>query len=229
MCVWNSWRLKHVPNWIWSLPVCGDAPTHRARRGKAESRMKRLQIRLTEAFSLWTLCLYELFLRVKGSVSLHWLTALLPFSHWDTRQLDTRTMGHDRFAILSCMWKRPRTLSLLSTVCHSNWITMNRKTRWRWLPGLQLTTGSTNVHLFYLCLRPKSTISDNLELHIHRHWLWTVEIVPTTQSAVWSTGHFLTPAHRLYSEIHICKYIHVVQLCESQGPGVIRHKKMTRR
>uniref|UniRef100_A0A3P8WGF0 AarF domain-containing protein kinase 1 n=1 Tax=Cynoglossus semilaevis TaxID=244447 RepID=A0A3P8WGF0_CYNSE len=64
-----------------NMSRCCISALARARRGKAESRMKRLQIRLTEAFSLWTLCLYELFLRVKGSVSLHWLTALLPFSH----------------------------------------------------------------------------------------------------------------------------------------------------
>uniref|UniRef100_A0A8D3DM17 AarF domain-containing protein kinase 1 n=1 Tax=Scophthalmus maximus TaxID=52904 RepID=A0A8D3DM17_SCOMX len=53
----------------------------RHKKSKAQSRRRRLQIKLAESLSLWKLALYELFLWVRGSVSVHWLTALLPFLH----------------------------------------------------------------------------------------------------------------------------------------------------
>lgn len=216
-------KLNLISSCLW---CCSD-PQGQERKGwvqdEASADKSDRSFQPVDALSVWTVSASE---GLRVAALAHSSAAVLALRHTSAGHTDK---GPRPICNIIMHVKRPRTLSLLSTVCHSNWITMNGKTRWRWLPGLQLTTGSTNVHLFYLCLRPKSTISDNLELHIHRHWLSTVEIVPTTQSAVWSTGHFLTPAHRLYSEIHICKYIHVVQLCESQGPGVIRHKKMTRR
>ncbi|XP_034531590.1 aarF domain-containing protein kinase 1 [Notolabrus celidotus] len=53
----------------------------RHKRSKARSRRKRLQISLAESLNLWKLGMYELFLRVKGSMLVHWLSALLTFLH----------------------------------------------------------------------------------------------------------------------------------------------------
>ncbi|XP_071327261.1 aarF domain-containing protein kinase 1 isoform X1 [Trachinotus anak] len=53
----------------------------RHKRSKAQSRRKRLQINLAESLSLWRLTIYELFLWVKDSVLVHWLTAPLAFLH----------------------------------------------------------------------------------------------------------------------------------------------------
>ncbi|XP_018553184.1 aarF domain-containing protein kinase 1 isoform X1 [Lates calcarifer] len=53
----------------------------RYKRSKAKSRKKRLQIKLAESLSLWRLTIYELYLWVKGSMFVHWLTDLLAFVH----------------------------------------------------------------------------------------------------------------------------------------------------
>ncbi|XP_060919133.1 aarF domain-containing protein kinase 1 [Labrus mixtus] len=53
----------------------------RHKRSKARSRRRRLQITLSESLNLWKLGVYELFLRVKGSMLVHWLSALLTFLH----------------------------------------------------------------------------------------------------------------------------------------------------
>ncbi|XP_039993811.1 aarF domain-containing protein kinase 1 isoform X2 [Xiphias gladius] len=51
----------------------------RHKRNKAQSRRRHLQIKLAESLSLWRLTIYELFLWMKGSMFVHWLTALLAF------------------------------------------------------------------------------------------------------------------------------------------------------
>lgn len=56
----------------------------RHKRSKAHSRWKHLKIQLAESHSLWSLSMYELFLWVKGSTLVHWLTSLLAFLHWAT-------------------------------------------------------------------------------------------------------------------------------------------------
>lgn len=61
------------------------AVSDRHKRGKARTTRRRLQITLAESLSLWKLSMYELFLWVKGSRMLHWLTVLLAFLHWDVR------------------------------------------------------------------------------------------------------------------------------------------------
>nr|XP_020482683.2 uncharacterized aarF domain-containing protein kinase 1-like [Labrus bergylta] len=53
----------------------------RHKRSKARSRRRRLQITLSESLNLWKLGVYELFLRVKGSMLVHWLSVLLTFLH----------------------------------------------------------------------------------------------------------------------------------------------------
>uniref|UniRef100_UPI0037E92F1F aarF domain-containing protein kinase 1 n=1 Tax=Semicossyphus pulcher TaxID=241346 RepID=UPI0037E92F1F len=53
----------------------------RHKRSKARSRRRRLQITVAESLNLWQLSVYELFLRVKGSLLVHWLSALLTFLH----------------------------------------------------------------------------------------------------------------------------------------------------
>uniref|UniRef100_A0AAQ4Q7A5 AarF domain-containing protein kinase 1 n=1 Tax=Gasterosteus aculeatus aculeatus TaxID=481459 RepID=A0AAQ4Q7A5_GASAC len=53
----------------------------RHRRSKARSWRRRIQITLAECVDLWTLTMYEVFLRLSGSPLGHWLTALLPFLH----------------------------------------------------------------------------------------------------------------------------------------------------
>ncbi|GLD56386.1 uncharacterized aarF domain-containing protein kinase 1 isoform X1 [Lates japonicus] len=53
----------------------------RHKRSKAKSRKKRLQIKLAESLSLWRLTIYELYLWVKGSMFVQWLTDLLAFVH----------------------------------------------------------------------------------------------------------------------------------------------------
>ncbi|KAM9341177.1 aarF domain-containing protein kinase 1 [Symphorus nematophorus] len=53
----------------------------RHKRGKARSRTKRLRITLAECLSLWRLSMYELLLWAKGSMLVHWITALLSFLH----------------------------------------------------------------------------------------------------------------------------------------------------
>ncbi|XP_020496906.2 aarF domain-containing protein kinase 1 [Labrus bergylta] len=53
----------------------------RHKRSKARSRRRRLQITLSESLNLWKLAVYELFLRVKGSMLVHWLSVLLTFLH----------------------------------------------------------------------------------------------------------------------------------------------------
>lgn len=49
----------------------------RHKRSKCASRMKRLQITVSEWVGLWKLRLYALFLTLKGSLLGHWVTALL--------------------------------------------------------------------------------------------------------------------------------------------------------
>ncbi|CAJ1074184.1 aarF domain-containing protein kinase 1 [Xyrichtys novacula] len=53
----------------------------RHKRSKARSRTRRLQISLSESVNLLKLSLYELFLRLKSSMLVHWLSALLMFLH----------------------------------------------------------------------------------------------------------------------------------------------------
>lgn len=50
----------------------------RHKRTKAQSRRRRVQITLAESLSLWKLYMYELFLWLKGS-----MTILMPLLHWD--------------------------------------------------------------------------------------------------------------------------------------------------
>ncbi|XP_044022333.1 aarF domain-containing protein kinase 1 isoform X4 [Siniperca chuatsi] len=53
----------------------------RHKRSKAQSMRRCLQITLAESLNLWKLTMYELFLWVKGSSLVQWLTALLAFLH----------------------------------------------------------------------------------------------------------------------------------------------------
>ncbi|XP_070698469.1 aarF domain-containing protein kinase 1 isoform X1 [Pempheris klunzingeri] len=53
----------------------------RYKRSKAQSRMRLLQITLAEFVNLRRLDMYELFLWVKGSMLVHWLTTLPTFLH----------------------------------------------------------------------------------------------------------------------------------------------------
>ncbi|XP_076605335.1 aarF domain-containing protein kinase 1 [Chaetodon auriga] len=64
-----------------SMSRCCIRTIARHKRSKAQSGRKRLQITLAESFNLWRLTIYELFLWVKGSKLVHWLTDLSSFLH----------------------------------------------------------------------------------------------------------------------------------------------------
>lgn len=92
--LFRTWGGKKSWWFSWIFPNCASpflssaaSLADRHKKGKTQSRRRRLQIKLEESVSLWKLSMYELFLWVKSSVLVHWLTALLTFVQWDNRLL----------------------------------------------------------------------------------------------------------------------------------------------